>query len=156
MKKTLSIVAVSLLALSGCATRSSFTESQLREMNAAVASGQCPLAYTIAGQTTNAVQYFNYAFIAGECEHNRDKAINYLNYGARLGEQNSINGLLKMGQPVPAPDLVRQQSSGANDAALGIMLLQAAQPRPAPAPAQRMLNCNSVPGSFGQVNTTCW
>jgi len=52
----------------------------------------------------------------------------------------------------------RLQAEAQHDAAVSnaMGMLQAAQPRPAPVPAQRMLNCNSVPGSFGQVNTTCW
>lgn len=158
MKTALSLALLSVV-VSGCASRNSYTQDEVNSMNYLIRNGSCSGAYEVARSKNDPAMYFNMGLIAYECEKERERGINYFKHGARLGEQNAINVLLKLGLQVPAPDLVQQRSSSssASDAAIGLMLLQAAQPRPAAIPMpNNNISCRSVPGSGGQINTSCW
>lgn len=122
---------VLVVALSGCAAPA-YGPDKIARMNQAVSSGQCAEAYALVNESNAGVKFFNLAYVAGNCERNMDKAINYLNYGARIGNQESINELLRLGRPVPVAD-IKHSSDAQRDAqaASGLMLLQAAQPKPA-------------------------
>ena len=135
--------------LAGCASYSA------EEINAAISRGDCAGVESkmqARAQGGDATAMNNLGVVAENCRRDTKSAIGYYSLSARMGNDTARMNLTRLGQPVPAPDLVRQSSSG--NPALGLMLLQAAQPKPLPAPATP-LNCTTrVVG--GVARTTCW
>lgn len=135
--------------LAGCASYSA------EEINAAISRGDCtgaeskmqPLAQGGDARAMN-----NLGVIAENCRRDTPSAIGYYSLAARMGDDTARINLTRLGQSVPAPDLVRQSSSG--NQALGLMLLEAARPKPSPTRAAPV-NCTTrIVGGVAQ--TTCW
>lgn len=122
---------IAAVVSTGCAAPA-YGPDKIARINQAVSSGQCTEAYSLVNESDASVKFFNLAYVAGNCERNMDKAVNYLNYGARIGNQESISELLRLGRPVPVADINNNRDAQREaQAASGLMLLQAAQPKPA-------------------------
>jgi TPR repeat protein len=93
----------------------------------------------------------NLGVIANDCRNDRSTAISYYTLAARMGYQLARVNLAALGQPVPAPDLVRSSSS--SDVGAALLLLQAARPRPAQ--SSNTTNCTTR-SIGGTLHTQCW
>jgi Flp pilus assembly protein TadD len=84
----------------------------------------------------------------------RDKAIQHYIMGARWGDPTAQANLAAMNIPVPAPDLAAERSNrNTADTANTLLLMQALQPRPAPA-YRAPINCQSFRVG-NQISTRC-
>lgn len=82
----------------------------------------------------------------------RQLAFSLWTQAARQGSQAAATNLAKNGQTVPA---TQHQSAGPSDAALGLMLLQAARPQMPPPMMQPPRDCTSfINGNV--VRTSCY
>lgn len=148
MVKTYAAILMVCGTLAGCASPSQQAFSNGDNWNGCkllmAAGPKNPREFTNAGWC-----YANGYYV----ETSREKAFAYWTLAARHGEPTARSNLAMNGQPVPADDIARSASANsANDAALGMMLLQASRPRVPPPPMP--LNCTSfINGRI--VNTTC-
>lgn len=87
---------------------------------------------------------FNNLGVIAERRGQMELAVNYYTLAARYGVSVAIQNLIKLGRPVPEPDLANAraaaQASNAANAAATLQLMNALQPRPAPRPT---VNCSS-------------
>jgi hypothetical protein len=149
------LLVIASVALAGC---SSFGPEKLAALDRAIREGRCGDAAAIANQTDDKVKFNNIGVVAENCERNQVKARGYYEYGARLGEQNAINNLLRLGVPVPIAD-IKAQNDAANAASAAamsnaLMMIQAAQPKLDPMPKSPNINCQSR-SVGGTVYTNC-
>lgn len=141
MKK---LIAAAAVVISGCA---SYTADQI---NTPVARGDCAGAEAVAGpraQRGDSNSVYNLGYIAEACRRDRASAVSYYTLAARMGNDLARVSLARLGETVPDADLVRR--SDPNDAALGLMLLQAARPKPMPMPMPQSTVCRTVPVGGG-------
>ena len=97
-----------VMAVSGCST---FSQDQVNNLNALISQGRCAEAEQIAAGINSAVRFNNLGVVAHNCERNPSKAKGYYEHGARLGEPNAINNLLRNGWAVPRADLREAQEA---------------------------------------------
>lgn len=123
------LLVVPALFMAGC---SSFGSEQVGQLNTLIEQGRCAEAEAIAGDTSDPVRFSNLGVVAHNCEKNPVKARGYYEYGARLGDKAAISNLLRNNWPVPSADIKYSHDAQREaQATSGLMLLQAAQPKPA-------------------------
>ena len=76
-----------------------------------VASGKCYEAEKLANENSHdpGIRFYNLAVVAGRCENNLQKFVDYARLSARYGNVYAGQLLVKAGEPVPSADLRPQQ-----------------------------------------------
>lgn len=139
-------VLTAIFALGGCASYS------VQDLNEAMSRGDCVGAEAKLQQFVqrgDPEAMNNLGVVAENCRRDIQTAINHYSLSARMGSNTARINLSRLGQPVPAPDLV--QRSSMDNGALGLMLLRAAQPKPMPS---QTTHCRTVYVGGG-YNTVC-
>ena len=138
------------LALAGC---TSYSPDEIRSD---IGRGDCTgveaklLPYARRGDA----EAFNaMGVVAMDCRHDRQMAVKYYIVAARMGNDTARMNLTRLGESVPAADLVRQ--SDPNELARTLLLIQAFQPRQTFTPIQAPTNCTSR-SVGGAIQTTCY
>lgn len=112
--------------------------------------GDCATAKQLwqrAANNGDAMAVNNLGVAAENCDRDISRAVGYYTLAARLGVPLARNNLVRLGQPVPSPDLQRQaRASGVDPAvtALGLQLLNAGRPSPPAAALSPTVNCTTT------------